>query len=170
MAQKGLTQTSSLIQISATVTEAAPNTFTTAQIDLQLNPLDREVFVVQGVDLDLFPPDLLANLKTFSSLSLSSTRRTTVGGIDAANVVASKRIFTQSVTGDGAVTNEYVAIDSPATNLEYIAIIATNDFFLNIEGQANLTTMAANARVYGYRARADASIYAALVQSEALSA
>lgn len=170
MAQKGLTQTSSLIQISATVSETAPNTFTTAQVDLQLNPLDREVFVVQGVDLDLFPPDLVANLKTTSSLSLSSTRRTTVAGIDQSNVIASKRIFTQSVTGDGSVTNEYVAIDTPATALDYIAIIATNDFFLNIEGTANLTVMAANARVYGYRARADASIYAALVQSEALSA
>ena len=170
MAQKGLTQTSSLIQISATVSETAPNTFTSAQVDLQLNPLDREVFVVQGVDLDLFPPDLVANLKTQSSLSLSSTRRTTVAGIDQSNVIASKRIFTQSVTGDGSVTNEYVAIDTPATALDYIAIIATNDFFLNIEGNANLTTMAANARVYGYRARADASIYAALVQSEALSA
>lgn len=170
MAQKGLTQTSSLIQISATVSETAPNTFTSAQVDLQLNPLDREVFVVQGVDLDLFPPDLVANLKTTSSLSLSSTRRTTVAGIDQSNVIASKRIFTQSVTGDGSVTNEYVAIDTPATALDYIAIIATNDFFLNIEGNANLTIMAANARVYGYRARADASIYAALVQSEALSA
>ena len=170
MAQKGLTQTSSLIQISATVSETAPNTFTTAQVDLQLNPLDREVFVVQGVDLDLFPPDLVANLKTTSSLSLSSTRRSTVAGIDQSNVIASKRIFTQSVTGDGSVTNEYVAIDTPATALDYIAIIATNDFFLNIEGTANLTVMAANARVYGYRARADASIYAALVQSEALSA
>lgn len=170
MAQKGLSQTSSLIQISATVTETAPNTFTTQQVDLQLNPLDREVFVVQGVDLDLFPPDLLANLKTASGLSLSSTRRTTVGGIDFPNVIAAKRITTQSVTGDGSVTNEYVAIDTPSTNLDYIAIIATNDFFLNIEGTANVTPLAANARVYGYRARADASIYAALVQSEALSA
>lgn len=170
MAQKGLSQTSSLIQISATVSETAPNTFTTAQVDLQLNPLDREVFVVQGVDLDLLPPDLVPNLKTISSLSVSSTRRTTVGGIDFPNVIASKRITTQSVTGDGSVTNEYVAIDTPATNLDYIAIIATNDFFLNIEGTANLAAMGANARVYGYRARADASIYAALVQSEALSA
>lgn len=170
MAAKGLTQTSSLIQISATVTESAANTFTVEQIDLQLNPLDREVFVVQAVDLDLFPPNLIANTFTVSSLSLSSTRRATVGGIDFPNVVAAKRISTQSVTGDGSVTNEYEASDSPSSNLDYIAIIATNDFFLNIEGTNNVTTLSANARVYGYRARADAAIYAALVQSEALSA
>nr|AGA18439.1 hypothetical protein [uncultured marine virus] len=170
MASKGLTQTSSLIQISASVVEAAANTFTIEQIDLQLNPLDREVFVVQAVDLDMFAPDLVANTATEASMSLSSTRRTTVGGIDMPNVIAAKRIKTQSVTGDGSVTNEYMASDTPASNLDYIAIVATNDIFMNIEGRSNVQALAANARVYGYRARADAAIYAALVQSEALSA
>jgi hypothetical protein len=170
MAAKGLTQTSSLIQISASVTESAANTFTVEQVDLQLNPLDREVFVVQAVDLDMIPPQLKANSTVALSLSLSSTRRTTVGGIDFSNVVASKRIVTQSITGDGSVTNEYEASDTPSSNLAYIAIIATNDFFLNLEGTGNASALSANARIYGYRARADAAIYAALVQSEALSA
>jgi hypothetical protein len=170
MAAKGLTQTSSLIQISAAVTESAANTFTVEQIDLQLNPLDREVFVVQAVDLDLSPADLVGDDKTVAALSLSSTRRTTVGGIDFPNVIAAKRITTQSIAGVGAVTNEYMASDSPASNLDYIAIVATNDFFLNIEGTSNSAALGANARMYGYRARADAAIYAALVQSEALSA
>ena len=170
MAAKGLTQTSSLIQISAAVTETGANTFTVEQIDLQLNPLDREVFVVQAEDLDLFPPNLIANTGTAAAVSLSSTRRTTLGGIDSSNVIAAKRIETQSVTGDGSVTNEYEASDTPSSNLEYIAIVATNDMFLNIEGRANAAALSANARVYGYRARADAAIYAALVQSEALSA
>ena len=170
MASKGLTQTSSLIQISSSVTESAANTFTVEQVDLQLNPLDREVFVVQAVDLDMIPPQLKAGSVTQLALSLSSTRRTSIGGIDASNVVASKRIVTQSVTGDGAVTNEYEASDTPSSNLDYIAIIATNDFFLNLEGAGNASALSANARIYGYRARADAAIYAALVQSEALSA
>ena len=141
MATKGLTQTSSLIQISSAVTEIAANTFTSAQIDLQLNPLDREVFVVQSVDLDLTPPDLIANTTTVSGLSLSSTKRLGIGGIDQPNVLAAKRITTQSVTGDGSVTNEYMASDTPASNLEYIAIVATNDFFLNIEGRNNGTAV-----------------------------
>ena len=63
-----------------------------------------------------------------------------------------------------------MASDTPASNLDYIAIVATNDFFLNIEGTNNTGPKGANARMYGYRARADAAIYAALVQSEALSA
>lgn len=170
MAAKGLTQTSSLIQISASVTESAANTFTVEQIDLQLNPLDREVFVVQAVDLDAQAADLSADKTSVVALSMSSTRRTTVGGIDFPNVIATKRITTQSITDVGAVTNEYMASDSPASNLDYIAIVATNDMFLNLEGTLNQGIKSANARVYGYRARADAAIYAALVQSEALSA
>ena len=30
-----------------------------------------------------------------------------------------------------------MASDSPASNLEYIAIVATNDMFLNVEGTLN---------------------------------
>jgi len=164
----GLKQTSSLIQISSSVTETGPNTFTVEQVDLQLNPLDQEVFVIQAVDIDLFPPSLVPG-QSVATLTLSSTRRTTTGGIDAPNVVAAKRITTQE-GATGSVTNEYMASDSPASNLDYIAIVATNDFFLNIEGAANLAALSGNTRVYGYRARADASVYAALVQSEALSA
>jgi hypothetical protein len=170
MATKGLTQTSSLIQISASVTESAANTFTIQQIDLQLNPLDREVFVVQAVDLDVQPADMVDGKTSVVALSLSSTRRTSVGGIDFPNVIATKRITTQAEAGVGAITNEYMASDSPASNLEYIAIVATNDMFLNLEGAQNNDVKSANARAYGYRARADAAIYAALVQSEALSA
>ena len=166
---KGLKQTSSLIQISAGVTESAANTFTTEQIDLQLNPLDNEVFVVQAVDIDVEAPDLVAATTSRTILTVSSTRRTTTGGIDNDNVMAAKRIETQEL-GGAAVTNEYAAIDSPPTALEYIAILATNDFFLNIEGLANTAAKGGNVRVYGYRAKADASVYAALVQSEVLSA
>lgn len=166
---KGLKQTSSLIQISSAVTESAANTFTTEQIDLQLNPLDNEVFVVQAVDMDLEAPDLVPGTVTRTTLTVSSTRRTTTGGIDNDNVVAAKRIETQE-DGGAAVTNEYQAIDSPSTLLPYIAILATNDYFLNIEGLANAGTKSGNVRVFGYRAKADSSVYSALVQSEVLSA
>jgi hypothetical protein len=54
--------------------------------------------------------------------------------------------------------------------LEYIGIVATNDMFLSIEGRGNSAAKAVGCRVWGYRAKADAAIYAALVQSEVLSA
>ena len=167
---KGLKETSSIITIGAAVEETAPNTFTSQQVDLQLNPLDNEVFIVYGIDLDVEAPDLVAGAVTLSQGSVSTTARTSIGGIDDSNVLAAARIETQD-NGVTAVTNQYSSDSAPSTMLEYLGIIATNDFFLNVLGSAaNPSPMNLNARVYGVRARADASVYAALVQSELLSA
>ena len=73
---KGLKETSSLIQISALVVESAVNTFTQQQVDLQLNPLDNEVFVVYAIDINAGNPDLNANLASATFASVSTTSRT----------------------------------------------------------------------------------------------
>lgn len=168
---RGLKETSSIISIGAAVEETAAGTFTAQQVDLQLNPLDNEVFIVYGLDIDLEAPELIANTSTLVQGSISTTSRTTIGGIDDSNVLAAARIQTQDVGGTSAVTNQYSSDSSPATQLEYLGIIATNDFFLNVLGSAgHATPKNMNVRVYGVRAKADASVYAALVQSELLSA
>ena len=165
---KGLKETSSLIVISSSVTETAANTFTTQTVDLQLNPLDNEVFIVYAIDLDASVPDSVDATDTAILGSLSTTSRTTVGGIDQSNVLASVRMDIQNQTTN-AVFSEFKSDSTPTGMLEYIGIIATNDFELNLQGINNGAAKSMNARVYGVRARADASVYAALVQSEVLS-
>ena len=71
---------------------------------------------------------------------------------------------------DGGVGFSERSMDSPPAMLEYIGIISTNDFFVQLEGFGNVNAKILSGKVYGYRARADASVYAALVQSEVLSA
>ena len=61
-------------------------------------------------------------------------------------------------------------MESYQGEIDYIALIATNNFFVACQGIGNLNVKAVNGRLWGYRARADASTYAALVQSEVLSA
>lgn len=165
---KGLKETSSIIQIGASVSESAANTFTTAKVDLQLNPLDNEVFVVYGVDIDLLDPNMVVGTDTVIQGSISTTERTSVGGISNTNVLAHTRI-SFSEQGGQYIRGSYASDSAPATQLPYLAIIATNDFFLNIQGTGNTAGRGMNARLYGVRARADASVYAALVQSELLS-
>jgi hypothetical protein len=168
---KGLKDTSSIIVISSGVAETAPNAFTTAKIDLQLNPLDQEVFVVLAVDIDVLPPDVpAAPGQAVAACSMSTTARTTVGGLDQSNVMAAKRLFVETGAAGETAVFEYTSSESPNSMLDYIGIISTNDYFLNIEGTNNLLAKGANVRVWGYRARADASTYAALVNSEILSA
>lgn len=168
---KGLKDTSSIIVISSGVAETAANTFSTTKIDLQLNPLDQEVFVVLAVDIDVLPPDVpAAPGQTSVSCSMSTTSRTTVGGLDQSNVMAAKRLFIETGGAGEAVSFEYTSSESPNAMLDYIGIISTNDYFLNLEGVGNTLAKGANVRVWGYRARADASTYSALVNSEILSA
>lgn len=167
---KGLKQTSSLITIGASVATSAPNTFTSERVDLQLNALDNEVFVVMGVDIDLGDPELVVGTDTIANCSISTTQRTDIGGINDTNVLAHNRIEIQNDGGALAVRGAYASDSGPSTQLSYLGIIATNDFHVNISGSGNVGNMSANARLYGFRAKADSSIYAALVQSELLSA
>ena len=166
---KGLKETSSLIAIGFSVTETAANTFAQTQIDLQLNPLDNEVFVVYAVDMDISAPDAVAGLTTDVFSSLSTTSRTSVGNLSNTNVIATAGNQIRGGIADG-VGFTYHSSDAPATQLEYLAIISTNDFFVQVVGGNNLAAKGMSGRLYGIRAKADASVYAALVQSEVLTA
>jgi len=166
-----LKRTSSTITIGASVTETGANTFTQEQIDLQLNPLDNEVFVVQAVNLDLQSPDGIAATNTQVRGSISSTSLTTFGTLSDSNVLAVARDDIRAAGfADGGVAFSTLPNETPPANLDYIGIISTNDFFLQVVGIGNAGAKSMAARVYGYRAKADAATYAALVQSEVLSA
>ena len=169
----GLKSSSSPIQISAEVVETAPNTFVSDQIDLTLNVLDNEVFVVTQLNLDVDAPDSVTATSTEVKASISTTRRTSVGNISDQNVLgfANRQIICNgAMTPDGGHVFDREDPLFSALEVDYLGIIATNNAFLNLQGAANGNIKAARCRIYGYRATASASIYAALVQSELLSA
>jgi hypothetical protein len=168
---KGLKTTSGQIIISGSLNESAANTFTQSQIDLQLNVLDREVFVVTAVDMDAFPPDALAALNTQTAVSLSVTNRTTLGTIANSNVISTDNKTIQSAGYvDGGVAFAERHPEMQGSDMEYIAIIATNNFFVQVLGVNNATAKGCQFRIWGYRATADAGTFSALTQSELLSA
>lgn len=167
---KGITSTSSLIVISGTVEEPAPNTIGLANIDLTLNALDQEAFMVFAVQSDLASPDAIAAVDTGVGFSLSVTERTGLGNLSDNNVF---HVHNQSIRSggyvDGGVAFDQVGPDSAMGELPYIAIIATNDFSAQVVGQNNIAPKSADFKVYGQRVRLGAAQYAALVQSELLS-
>lgn len=167
---KGLKETSSLISIGFGVAETAANTFTQAEIDLQLNPLDNEVFIVYAIDLDPFPPEALAGQDTRTNTSVSTTTQTQVLNLGNSACLATAVDAIQAAgLVDGGVPFTTRLGANPPTTLPYVGIIATNDFFVQVQGQGNTAARGVSGRMYGARARADASVYAALVQSEVLS-
>ena len=168
---KGLKETSATVSIGFVVNESAANTFTQGQVDLNLSPLDREVFVVQAIDLNPTAPDALAGTNTATSASLTTTSQTAVQTLANSNCMADSVLNIRAGGfADSGVGFSRIAQEAPATLLEYVGIIATNDFFVQIQGTANGGAKAVSGKMYGYRARADADIYSALVQSEVLSA
>jgi hypothetical protein len=102
---------------------------------------------------------------------LTTTSQTSIPSLSDANCLAR---ITNSIRAagyvDGGVGFSTQALETPPATLEYIGIIATNDFFIQTEGGGNLGAKGVSGKLYGYRAVANGDIYAALVQSEVLSA
>ena len=166
----GFKATSSVITISNRTTELAPNTFIQEEVDLQLSPLDNEVFVVLAIDVAPQPPNAVAGTDSSTSCSLSTTSRTSVGSIGDNNVLGSGESAIRAAGFvDGGVGFQQFSGETPTATLDYIGIIATNNFFIQLEGAGNLAARVCSTRLWGYRAKADAATYAALVQSEVLS-
>jgi hypothetical protein len=165
----GLKQSSSVVSIGFSVDESAANTFTQGSVDLNLSPLDREVFVVLAVNLDPFTPDAIEGTSTKVESSLTTTSQTEVANLSNSNCLAASGNF---IKADGAIAVGFQSLgaETPPATLEYIGIIATNDFFIQVKGTANTKALGMDGKLYGYRAVASADIYAALVQSEVLSA
>ena len=167
----GFKKTSELIAISFGVQESAPNTFTEQEVSLQLDVLNNEIFVVLAADLNLSPPDGVAATNTSTAGSITSTTQTIIANLDATNCIATARDFIQAQGFvDAAPTFSRGAMESYQGDLDYISLIATNNFFIQAEGTNNLVAKFLTGRLWGYRAKADSATYAALVQSEVLSA
>ena len=167
----GFKKTSDLIAVSFGVTESAANTFTQEEIALQLDVLNNEIFVVLAVDLDPGSPDATAGANSSISCQVTSTSQTGNVQLDNSNCIAhTSKAIRAAGFADSGVGFTQTGLLTPPASIDYIALVATNNFFVGINGAGNGGPKTVNGRVWGYRARADASTYAALVQSEVLSA
>ena len=165
----GFKKTSETIAISFGLSESAPNTFTQEEIALQLDVLNNEIFVVLAVDLNPSAPDNIGGATTESRATVSSTSNAAITNLASSNTLAEAAL---AIVSDGitAVGFTRAAEESYSGALDYMALISTNNFFVAVVGNNNVNAKSVNGRLWGYRARADGSTYAALVQSEVLSA
>jgi hypothetical protein len=166
-----LKKTSETLVIGASVSEAVAGTMAQTQVNLSLDPLNNEIFVIQAINMDPQAPENIAGTSTRVGMSLSSTSRATFGSLGDSNVLAVARTQIQQGAGtiDGAPFQRAANESYQAEGLKYIGLIATDDFFIQIEGSNNANTKTGSVKVYGYRAKADSATYAALVQSELLT-
>lgn len=130
----GLKQTSSTVSIGFDVTESAPNVFTQGSVDLNLSPLDREVFVVTAINLDPLAPDAIAGVNTQVTASLTTTSQSSTVTLSNANCLATANLDIRAAgLVDGGVGFTRNGMETPPATLDFIGIIATNDFFVQIK-------------------------------------
>lgn len=165
-----LKRTSEPFIISTSVSESAANTFTESQVSVNLNPLDQEVLLVLAVDIDAFAPDVVTATNTAQTLSVSTSSQTAVIGIEDSACIASQRIDVKTDGQNHVVFDRLLAAGPTSSLIDYVGILATNNFFLQTQGINNAGAKGGNVRMWAVRARADSATYAALVNSELLSA
>ena len=87
---KGLSQTSSVVAIGFSLDESAASTFTQSSVDLNLSPLDREVFVVLAINLDVCNPDAFAGTNTKTHSQVTTTSQTATVGLANSNCLGAR--------------------------------------------------------------------------------
>ena len=162
----GLKRTSADFFVSAQLQESALNTFTEATISLPLNSLDREVFVITGIIMDPGTPTSVPATQTDSILQLT---RNTAGVIQT---IADFNLISISIETINAGAAEFDFFSKTYGNQimqsgqDFVDVVATPNMSVAVQGTGNLGLLTSNVRVYGYRARADSSVYSALIASE----
>lgn len=171
----GFKKTSATITVSNRIEQTAPDTYTQLELDLPLDTLNNEIFVVLAIDFALAPSDidLVGGASSATFCQLSSTSQTGISGLENSNILARGEnavSFATDGAGNVAVPFSHMSNDTPTGDVDYIGIIATPSCYLAIDSTGQATNKAVALRMWGYRAKADAATYAALVQSEVLSA
>lgn len=167
----GFKETSDLVAVSFGLAESAANTFTQEEISLALDVLNNEIAVVYAIDLDVSPPDGIAGADTATTASVTTTSQTTLSTLSNSNCLATSRLSIQGGGfADAGVGFTRAAESTYQGMVPYIGLIATSNFFIQVQGSNNGVAKNVTGRLWMKRARADASTYAALVQSEVLSA
>ena len=165
--------TSETFQISATITEAAPNGGATSTINLSLDSLSREILVIQYVDLDVNEPEMVAGQRTSMDASLNNSNIGAAGLSNPAVIAAAR---TSILAGSGAGAGGIDAAVSFQNNEPKMAnaaediplyVTATDDLFLSVLGTGNTGRLGqVQCRVFARRAKADADTYAAILTSQ----
>lgn len=160
--------TSDTFQISATVTETAPNTETTQTINLNLDSLSREILVISMVDIDVTAPELIGGAQTQITGTLADAASVGAAGLSASQTIATAN---KTIIADAGLAAA-VSFDNQEPKFAQMSdnplfVSATDDLFLSVEGANNGGKLGqAQVRIFARRARADADTYAAILTSQ----
>jgi hypothetical protein len=164
----GFKKSSAIMNLGGTVTESAPNTFTEAEIDLPLSTLDRQVFIVTDCVMSEGNITCSPGNEATNNVQVTKTSKTALTSIADPETIGASFVRIMDTGAGTAVWSDRHPGDSFSTgsDRDYIAIIATPQWYIATVSINSPTVKTASARLTGFVAVADASTYAALVTEE----
>lgn len=164
----GLKQITDLVNIGGSVTESGANTYTEAIVNINLSPVDRQVFVITDVQFTSFEPDATPATTTEVQVQVSKVPQNGMLNPNSPDLVSR----TQKIIFGGVAEFSMFETDFKGTSAstggrnDYLMILATEDAHLGIVGVNNAGAKQAQCRITGYFATADVATYNSLVLSE----
>tara|TARA_Y100000004_G_C8658417_1_gene304140 strand:- start:30 stop:542 length:513 start_codon:yes stop_codon:yes gene_type:complete len=160
--------TSDPFYINGNTTETGANTFTQLQISAPLDSLNREGLLIHAVYFSGDEPGRVVNANSSVKYQLTATSKTGMVGVNDANLIAGQQ---KIISGGAAEFSGPHLIDLVGSNDPYevtdqLAIVATDDVFLAVEGANQTAARAVAVRIVASRIQLTADAYAALVTNE----
>jgi len=171
MSNMAIKKTSATIAIGFRSLESAPGVMNETEVELGISPLNREVFCVQAVDLEVGLPDFVIGVDSNVQASVTTVSQTAIQHLNNEDcfAIGANSIRTGNSVDSGVSFVRHQS-DGPQGDIDLIAIIPTTSFFVQCEGTNNNVAKATDGKLYGYRATADANTYMALVAGMVLTA
>lgn len=156
------------MRIGGECVETAPAVFSSNEISLPLNTLDREVFIVTDIALAPSYLTIIAGQDSTFDLQCTKTEVATLQGINDPNVIgkAYVRLY-DSGSGTTIMEDRYPSTESTTgTPKDFLAVIATPNFFVSCIATNQGVVRSGQVMLTGFRAKASSDLYAALVTEE----
>ena len=154
--------------VNASLTESAPGVYTSEQVSLPLDSLNREGVLVHAVYFTSTTPDNVAGNLTKCQVQVTSTLKTGMVGANDANLIASRSVFINGGAAEfsGPHIEDFIGSQAPYQESDNLMIVATDDVFFGILGVNNVAPMTGECRLVCSRIKLEAAAYAALVTNE----
>jgi hypothetical protein len=165
---KAYTITSDPFYINGNVTETAADTFTEIQISAPLDSLNREGLLIHAVYFSGNEPARVLNAESSVFYQLTSVSKSARVFVNDANLIGAQQkiVYGGAAEFSGPHLVDLLGSNDPYHVDDVLAIVATDDLFLAVQGFGQTAARTCQVRIVASRIKLSADAYAALVTNE----
>lgn len=160
--------TSDPFYVNGNLTQSGVDTYTSTEISLPLDSLNREGVLVHAVYFTSDEPERILNASSNVRMQVTSTAKTAIVGANDANLIAlqEKWMFGGAAEFSGITVLDAVSSNEPYQISDNLAIVSTDNVFLALNSFSQTAVKSVQFRMVCSRVQLTADAYAALVTNE----